>query len=267
MDPITSSALIATGGNLAGGLIGKSSDKKAANKAYKRQKEFAQNALSWKVTDAKNAGLHPLFALGGGSASYQPSFMAGQDPMGTAVSDSAQQLGQAYAQSKTPPPGTPVGAMGRAQLRAVNAQAQRDEAAAIRDLSAARRSAQAANHTQDTPLMTGDGTVPAGMVKAKAVEQLSAQKKDPTTMAGKGTGFQEIVIGKRPDGTLRTMKVVRSEDPAEGMEGMGALALSVLKNLGVLDWQDYNPLGPYMRLGKRMFKKRRGRRVNRRGSR
>lgn len=39
---------------------------------YERQKEFAQNAIQWRVADAKKAGLHPLYALSGGGASYSP---------------------------------------------------------------------------------------------------------------------------------------------------------------------------------------------------
>lgn len=42
----------------------------AANAAL--QKDFAMNGIQWKVDDARNAGLHPLFALGGGS-SFSPS--------------------------------------------------------------------------------------------------------------------------------------------------------------------------------------------------
>lgn len=37
------------------------------------QREFAQNSIRWRVADAKAAGVHPLFALSGGSAGYQPS--------------------------------------------------------------------------------------------------------------------------------------------------------------------------------------------------
>ena len=42
------------------------------------QKEFAQNGLRWKVEDARRAGIHPLYALGGSSASYSsPSISSG----------------------------------------------------------------------------------------------------------------------------------------------------------------------------------------------
>lgn len=46
-------------------------DQIAQNEAW--QREYAQNAIRWRVADAKAAGLHPLFALSGGTAGYQPS--------------------------------------------------------------------------------------------------------------------------------------------------------------------------------------------------
>lgn len=42
------------------------------NRNVALQREFAQSGLSWKVQDAKNAGLHPLVAIGGAGASYSP---------------------------------------------------------------------------------------------------------------------------------------------------------------------------------------------------
>lgn len=40
---------------------------------YNAQKEFAQNSIQWKTQDAKNAGIHPLYALGNNASSYTPS--------------------------------------------------------------------------------------------------------------------------------------------------------------------------------------------------
>ena len=196
-------ALIGVGGSLAGGLIGKKAEKKAANKAYRRQKEFAQNSIQWKAEDARKAGLHPLFAMGANTQGYQPSFMAGQDPMGSAISDSAQQLGAAYAQSKAPPPGTPQGPLGQAQLRAVNAQAARDEAAAARDLSAAKRAEQQANFTQDGNLysssMIDPASMPVGKVTPKGPEQRSRARPGGSRSAGDNQMWNRYQYGPRRD--------------------------------------------------------------------
>lgn len=55
-------------GSIAGGLL----QNKAAKKNIKLQKEFAQNAIQWKVDDATKAGIHPLYALGANTTSFQP---------------------------------------------------------------------------------------------------------------------------------------------------------------------------------------------------
>lgn len=36
------------------------------------QTKFAKNAIQWKVSDARKAGVHPLFALGASTSSYSP---------------------------------------------------------------------------------------------------------------------------------------------------------------------------------------------------
>lgn len=39
---------------------------------YERSKEFAQNQAQWRTDDAEAAGVHPLFAMGAGTTSFQP---------------------------------------------------------------------------------------------------------------------------------------------------------------------------------------------------
>lgn len=41
------------------------------------QKEFAQSGIQWRAEDARKAGISPLFALGGGGATYSPSSTVG----------------------------------------------------------------------------------------------------------------------------------------------------------------------------------------------
>lgn len=48
----------------------------AANLAA--QKEFAQHGVSWKIADAKAAGLHPLFGAGLTGSTFSPTFQASQ---------------------------------------------------------------------------------------------------------------------------------------------------------------------------------------------
>lgn len=62
-------------GGTIGGLFG-SDDK---DQEYRRQKEFATQGITWKVEDAKRAGIHPLYALGAPTTSYAPQSVGGSD--------------------------------------------------------------------------------------------------------------------------------------------------------------------------------------------
>lgn len=102
-------ALIGAGASLIGGLFGKKSAKKQqaaaiaaqeaqSNREYARQKEFAREAIQWKVRDAKRAGVHPLYALGANTVSYAPQSVGGvgyNDPLPGAIADAGQNIGRA----------------------------------------------------------------------------------------------------------------------------------------------------------------------------
>lgn len=61
-----------------------------------KQEEFAKNGIRWKVEDARAAGLHPLYALGGSGASYTPSAIPVQAAGGSSwQKDFGQNLGRA----------------------------------------------------------------------------------------------------------------------------------------------------------------------------
>lgn len=78
MDPFSIAAAVgaaqsAAGGGGRGRAIGEArAAQKAALHQENLQKEFAKNGIQWRVDDARAAGLHPLFALGANTTSYQP---------------------------------------------------------------------------------------------------------------------------------------------------------------------------------------------------
>lgn len=97
-------SLISAGASILGGLFGKSSaDKQAeAQQAMNErnialQREFAQNGIQWKVEDAKKAGIHPIYALGGNTASFTPvtSNFAADTSMPNAIAAAGQDIGRA----------------------------------------------------------------------------------------------------------------------------------------------------------------------------
>lgn len=53
------------------GGINYSIAEKQSNLVYKRAKAFAQNSITWRIQDAKRAGVNPLAALGYSGSGYQ----------------------------------------------------------------------------------------------------------------------------------------------------------------------------------------------------
>lgn len=92
-------SLISAGTSILGGLLGNNSAKKAADREYERQKEFAQSGITWKVEDAKKAGIHPALALGAQPASYSPSAYTGD--LGSSIASAGQDISRAIDTTRT----------------------------------------------------------------------------------------------------------------------------------------------------------------------
>lgn len=75
---------------------------KDKNQEYRRQKEFATNAISWKVADAQRAGIHPLYALGAPTTSYAPQSVGGESSVPD-LGGMGQDIGRALDASRTQP--------------------------------------------------------------------------------------------------------------------------------------------------------------------
>lgn len=58
--------------SLIGAGIGASSSKSNTKANIRHQREFAQKGIRWRVSDAKKAGIHPLYALGASTPSFSP---------------------------------------------------------------------------------------------------------------------------------------------------------------------------------------------------
>lgn len=84
------------------GLFGSKMSSDAAEDINERnialQREFAQHGIRWRVDDAKAAGIHPIYALGGSGATYSPVNAPHYD-MGEAVADFGRNLGQDISRS------------------------------------------------------------------------------------------------------------------------------------------------------------------------
>lgn len=124
------------------------------------QYEFARNGLSWRVADAKAAGLHPLAALGSQINSASPSGIPGQFGGGSAKSDgmraAAQQISQIMAEKEETQSRTELN---RAQADLLKQQAEDSKMARAVQLSNAVQDGDAVHklvEPQRTPkLMVG----------------------------------------------------------------------------------------------------------------
>lgn len=80
-------------GSIAGTIIGGQYSKNEGQKNRDMQYDFAKNGVSWKVQDAINAGVHPLYALGAQTNMASPSYVGDDD-----YSQMGQQIGQLSGQ-------------------------------------------------------------------------------------------------------------------------------------------------------------------------
>ena len=87
-------------GNIASGILGYSGAKEQnriaqenARQNIELQKDFALNGIKWKVQDAKDAGIHPLYALGASTHSFSPVSVGTTNEMAP-LADMSRNLGQ-----------------------------------------------------------------------------------------------------------------------------------------------------------------------------
>lgn len=84
-------------GGIAGSVLGGIFGNKQADEQAQLQREFAQNGIRWKVEDAKQAGIHPLYALGAQTTAYSPISVGSPD-----FATGGQNLGSAIQAMTTP---------------------------------------------------------------------------------------------------------------------------------------------------------------------
>lgn len=180
MDPLIASALLRTGGSLLGSVLGGSSGSRKRAAAHRERLEIeradrhiaeerarADSYLQRTVADAKAAGLHPLFALGGGAGGggsipdpYTPTSIYEPPDSGSTVGDVFQTLASGasgYFESKAERDARVADEQRQkrlddATIRAAEARAARDEAEALLATSAAAKATQESNHARP-----GDG--------------------------------------------------------------------------------------------------------------
>lgn len=87
--------LIPAAASIIGGMIGNA----GKNKEIENQKEFAKSGVTWRVEDARRAGIHPALAMGANVPSYTPVGL-GSD-MAEGFSNAGQDISRAIDATST----------------------------------------------------------------------------------------------------------------------------------------------------------------------
>lgn len=82
---------IGAAANLAGSFLSSRAAEERANQNTMQQLAFARHGLKWKVEDAKEAGIHPLYALGASTHSFSP-VSVGDTSIGSGLAAAGQDI-------------------------------------------------------------------------------------------------------------------------------------------------------------------------------
>lgn len=221
MDPVTGS-IIGAGAGLLGNIFGgimSSGNAQSANaqaaanmeRQYQMQKEFAQQGIRWKVADAQAAGIHPLFALGGSTASYSPSavpIQTSQTP--EYLSRMGQDVSRAMAATSTAPERTLTNFEKARQLQELErGQLQNDSLRLQIQSQQARLSAPQIGPPMPRSMSPVSAST-AGTYEAKPPEVLNAQPSN--TGAQAGPTQPSVRWERNPDGSVVAMPTANMDD-------------------------------------------------------
>jgi len=221
MLPMLAGAGIMAAGGLVGGMLGSSSAQRSQARQQAWEKEVMQNAIQWRMSDAKAAGVHPIYALGAQVAQGSTGIPL-SDPLGPAVSEMGQNIGNVVARS------APVMERQRHELELQLGAANLAESDARRQmyLSEAAKNRQAGVSglgIMGDPVVEGQSPNVSGMANDLIdvrPPQVDVSKADyGSIIAGSHPTYQLSVMGPRGELPLMHYKL-QGESLAEMMESM-----------------------------------------------
>lgn len=133
-------AALGAGATIIGGLLDSNSTNKANQQNIAMQKQFAQNGIQWKVKDAIEAGIHPLYAMGAQTTSFQPTSVGGGD---FGIAEAGQNIGRAIDATRSTPASDLAMKATAAQIQGLNLD---NELKAVQLASAIRLANQTGPH-------------------------------------------------------------------------------------------------------------------------
>ncbi len=217
-----SGGLLNTAANIGSGIVNMKQSQKNFEANQRQQREFAQNAIQWRVADAKKAGLHPLAALGSQGISYSPVYDSGSgdiNPDFSSITSGAASLMDREARKQAAEDRKMQTDLTQAQINATNAET-------AKTLAEVKAMGQSPFHS-----LTGIGVNGApGAFNTGMPSQASSL--NPGIDIGKS--FSELTPMVSPDGTT-TLKP--NEQLSELLENEGFLS-SLAYSLGRLFDED-----------------------------
>lgn len=201
-------------GNIASGIFGASAAKKAAEVQYRQQKEFAQNGIQWKVADAKEAGIHPLYALGANTVSYAPVSVGNTNPA-AGLAEAGQNIGRAI--DATRPAAARLDAYTQtAQQLSLTRMGLENELLASQIATTRQNGATPPMPTAgDRMLIPGQGNSPITGAGAVKTSPMARQSTDPNSPSQEAGAVSEMGYTRTPTGWAPVMSKDakdRSED-------------------------------------------------------
>lgn len=227
-------------GSIAGGIMGNRSAKKAAEKNFQQQKQFAQNSIQWKAKDAEKAGISKVFAMGAPTASFTPASVGGNfDFLGSA----GQNIGRAITASQTPQ--SQAGAIPRAAQAVQLEGMQLDNEFKKAQIASLNKTLTQAGQPPGVPAVDASYGLPG---QPFTVEPPVIEPK--TKMDVELSGHPGVVPGNTPENLVVTTasgKRILMPAPAvqEALESMGFIAQrqSEMRNIAAPTFIDnYRPV-------------------------
>lgn len=184
--------------DIAGGQLSAGQNRQTQRANADLQREFAKNGITWRVEDAKRAGLHPLAALGMIPASGQGISIG--DTTGESFSHAGQSIGGALQRGLSQDDQEAISL----QKKLLLSQIQESDARRLKIISDIGLDHQNKGNSnglgtiQENSLLSGMGQTPnipgSGLIELKAPEIMTSKANDRSVQSGTSPGSEEVYL-------------------------------------------------------------------------
>nr|DAO69172.1 MAG TPA: minor capsid protein [Microviridae sp.] len=189
-----------SGLDIVGGQLSAAQNRQSQRAAADLSREFAKNGIQWKVADAKAAGLHPLYALGGIPAQSNP--IAIGDTTAQSFSDAGQNLARAASMGVSQDSRNRMELENQLLMSQIGESDARKEGILAETAIKKQANLSSIGIQPETGFMADHGQSPvtpgAGVIDVKPSEIISSSQARPSMEAGIRPGEEQRLIGGMP---------------------------------------------------------------------